>query len=63
MESITNALEQLASLIEAAEAITEALSSLREELSEDQWEALENSPLDSLVCACMDLEYTIESMS
>lgn len=63
MESITNALEQLVSLTEAAEAITEALASLRQQLSDDQWQALENSPLDSLVCACIDLEYIVESNS
>lgn len=63
METITNLLEQLATLTEEAQAIANCLSSLREELTDDQWESLENSPLGDLVNACLDLEYTVESLS
>jgi hypothetical protein len=63
METINNALEQLAMLTEAAEALTAELAKLRETLSDDQWKAIENSPLDSLVAACCDIEYIVESNS
>ena len=63
METINNALEQLAMLTEAAEALTAELAKLRETLSDDQWQAIENSPLDSLVAACCDIEYIVESNS
>lgn len=63
METITNLLEQLATLTGEAQAIANCLSSLREELTDDQWEALEESPLGNLVNACLDLEYTVESLS
>lgn len=62
MKSITNTLELLATLTEEAQAIANCLASLREELSDDQWEALEESPLGNLVNACLDLEYTVESL-
>ena len=63
METITNLLEQLATLTEEAQAIANCLESLREELSDDQWEAVENSPLGDLLNACLDLEGTIDQMS
>jgi hypothetical protein len=63
METLNNALEQLAMLTEAAEALTAELAKLRKTLNDDQWEAIENSPLDSLVAACCDIEYIVESNS
>lgn len=63
MQSITNTLELLATLTEEAQAIANCLASLREELTDDQWEALEESPLGNLVNACLDLEYTVDSLS
>lgn len=55
-------LEQLATLTAEAEAIADCLESLREELSDDQWEAIENSPLGELLNACLDLEGTIDQL-
>jgi type II secretory pathway component PulF len=63
MESVAEMLEKLATLTKQAEAVTNCLASLREQLSDDQWEALEDSPLDDLVAACLDLEYTVETIS
>jgi len=63
MEGITNLLEQLATLTEEAQAIANCLESLREELSDDQWEAIENSPLGDLVNSCLDIESTIDALN
>ena len=63
METITNALEQLALLTEEAQAIANCLESLREQLSDDQWEAVENSPLGDLFNACIDIESTISELN
>ena len=63
VQSITNLLELLATLTEEAQAIAECLASLREELSDDQWDAVDESPLGDLLNACCDLESTIEQLS
>jgi len=63
VETITNVLEQLAMLTEEAQAIANCLERLREELSDDQWEAIENSPLGDLVNACIDIESTIDALN
>jgi hypothetical protein len=63
VETITNLLEQLATLTEEAQTIANCLASLRDQLSEDQWEAIDNSPLADLVNACVDLEYTVDQLS
>ena len=63
VETITNALEQLAMLTQEAQTIANCLESLREELSDDQWEAIENSPLGDLVNACIDIESTIDALN
>lgn len=63
MESITNVLEQLATLTEEAQAIASCLESLRQELSDDQWDAIDQSPLGELFNACLDLEGTIDQLS
>jgi hypothetical protein len=63
METINNALEQLAMLTEAAEVLTAEMAKLRETLSDDQWQAIEDSPLDMLIAACAEIEYIVESNS
>ena len=63
VETITNVLEQLAMLTDEAQTIANCLESLREELSDDQWEAIENSPLGDLVNACIDIESTIDALN
>ena len=62
MKSIANFSEQFSTLMENAKAIANQLESLREELPEDIWDDLENSPWDPLVCACMDLEDTLQQL-
>jgi len=63
VETITNALEQLALLTEEAQAIANCLESLREQLPDDQWEAVENSQLGDLFNACIDIEATISELN
>ena len=63
VKSITNVLEQLATLTDEAQAIANCLEDLREELSDDQWEAIENSPLGDLINACIDMESTIDALN
>lgn len=63
VESITNALELLATLTEEAQAIANCLASLRDQLSDDQWDAIDESPIGDLLNACLDLEGTIDQLN
>ena len=63
VESITNALELLATLTEEAQAIANCLANLRDQLSDDQWDAIDQSPLGELFNACLDLEGTIDQLN
>jgi len=62
MQNIANFSEKFSTLMENAEAIANLLESSRQELSEDVWQDLENSPWDSLVCACIDLEDSLQQL-
>lgn len=62
MEKLANQLDTLILLLRDAQCIANHLESLRQQLSEDEWETIDNSPLGSLLCACMDLEFTLEKL-
>ena len=60
MQKLANSLELLATLTEEAETIANLLASLRLSQTEEEWEAIVNSPFGCLIDACVDLEYTYE---
>ena len=62
MEKLADQLDTLILLLRDAQCIANHLESLRQQLSEDEIEAIYDSPLDSLFCACMDLESTLERL-
>lgn len=63
MINAINTLSLLSELIEDAQTIVKHLETLREQLTDDDFEAIYNSPLDALVCSCIDLEHTLEQLS
>lgn len=62
MKNLANQLDTLILLLGDAQCIVNHLESLRQQIDEDEWETICDSPLGSLLCACMDLEFTLEKL-
>ena len=62
MQSLSEKLDLLVILLDDAQCIANHLDSLRQKLTEAEFEAIYDSPLDSLFCSCMDLESTLDKL-
>lgn len=58
----TGYLNDCITLIELCQELARTLETAREELTEDQFEALYDSPFDEILCAAMDIEHHLESV-
>jgi len=61
--SVVAAMERMTEFLESAESILEALRRIREEIPNEEYEALEEKypAIEALVCAAADLEYQMEA--
>lgn len=57
----TGHLNDCITLIELCEELARHLAEAREKLTEDEFEALYDSPFDEILCAAMDIEDHLES--
>jgi hypothetical protein len=58
----TGYLNDCITLIELCQELARALETAREKLTEDEFEALYDSPFDEILCAAMDIEGHLESV-
>ena len=59
--ALANSLLQIAQIVEAAQDLIPALETVRNEIPDDDWDALikRYPQLDALLEACCDLEYAV----
>ena len=50
----------LTNLFEACTELRDRLNELREEMTDEQFDQLTDGPMGEVLCAAMDVEYTIE---